>query len=133
MEMTIEGFLLWLCISVVGTLISLGFGYTIDTKRSLLISKLIGIAISLLTLVGMIWWFNSTASGARALKSQRSNFHNGINRVVTVYDVNGQIIKEYKGKFDLEYDDDRILFDDDEGLRHVIYYPTGTVTVDEIK
>lgn len=131
--MTIKGFISWLCISVVGTLISLGFGYTIDTKKSLLISKLIGIAIPLLTLVGMIWWFNSTASGARALKSQRSNFHNGINRVVTVYDVNGQVIKEYKGKFDLEYDDDRILFDDDEGLRHVIYYPTGTITIDEIE
>lgn len=29
------------------------------------------------------------------------------------------------------YKCDRILFDDEQGKRHVIYYPTGTVTVDE--
>ena len=32
----------------------------------------------------------------------------------------------------MEYDDDRILFDDENGLRHIIYYPTGTVIIDEV-
>ena len=79
----------------------------------------------------MHWYFNNTATGRRAYKSQESNFNNGIERVVRVYDVNGKLITEYDGKFDITYDNDRILFDDQNGKRHVIYYPTGTVTVHE--
>ena len=56
----------------------------------------------------------------------------GIQRKVTVFDATGNVIKEYEGKFDVEYDDDRILFDDEKGLRHIIYYPTGTVIIDEV-
>lgn len=99
---------------------------------SIVIGVLVGVIISGVILGGMLWYYNSTAAGARALKSQESNFNMGIERKVTVYDVEGDVIQEYEGKFDIEYDDDRILFDDDKGLRHVIYYPTGTVIVDEI-
>ena len=28
-------------------------------------------------------------------------------------------------------DENRILFDDEDGKRHVIYYPTGTIIIDE--
>lgn len=93
---------------------------------------LVGLIISGAILGGMLWYFNSTAAGARALKSQESNFNMGIERKVTVYDVEGDVIQEYEGKFDIEYDDDRILFDDEKGLRHVIYYPTGTIIIDEV-
>jgi len=41
------------------------------------------------------------------------------------------MIKTYDGKFDIDHDDNRIIFDDEQGKRHVIYYPTGTVVVDE--
>ena len=57
----------------------------------------------------------------------------GIKRKVAVYDIEGDIIAEYQGSFDIEYDDDRILFDDENGLRHIIYYPTGTVVIDEVE
>ena len=77
-------------------------------------------------------YYNSTAAGARAYKTQQSNFSNGIRRKVTVYDIQGKIIKEYEGTFDIEYDADRILFDDENGLRHIIYYPTANVIIDEI-
>lgn len=79
----------------------------------------------------MIWYFNSTATGKRAFKSQESNFNNGIERIVKVYDINGQLITQYDGKFDITYDNDRILFDDENGKRHIVYYPTGTVVIDE--
>jgi hypothetical protein len=46
-------------------------------------------------------------------------------------DVTGNLLKTYEGKFDIDYDDNRIIFDDETGKRHVIYYPTGTVIVDE--
>ena len=42
-------------------------------------------------------------------------------------------IQKYDGEFDVTYDNDRILFDDEKGLRHIIYYPTGTVIVDEVE
>ena len=93
----------------------------------------IGIAIALCIgiFVGMNAYYNNTESGKRALKSQESNFNSGIERTVTIYDVNGKVIKQYEGKFDVEYDDDRILFDDENGKRHVVYYTTGTVAIDE--
>ena len=80
-----------------------------------------------------IWYYNGTEAGKRALKTQESNFNGGIKRRVTVYDVEGDMIAEYEGKFDIEYDDDRILFDDEQGLRHIIYYPTGNVIIDELE
>ena len=98
----------------------IGFGDIIDAFFCIVIIMLI-----------MIWYFNSTASGRRAFKTQEGNFNNGIERIVKVYDVNGQLITQYDGKFDITYDDDRILFDDENGKRHIVYYPTGTVVIDE--
>ena len=92
---------------------------------------IIGFICIVLVLIFMLWWFNNTESGKRAFKSQESNFGDGIERIVKVYDVNGKLITEYDGKFDITYDDDRILFDDENGKRHIIYYPTGTVVIDE--
>ena len=96
----------------------------------------LGISVGIITLIIVFgfnyWYFNNTAKGQRAYKTQESNFNRGIERRVSVYDVEGDLIQEYEGKFDIEYDDDRILFDDENGLRHIIYYPTGTVIIDEV-
>lgn len=98
--------------------------------------KILGIIVCIAIAVG-IWvagWFycTHTEDGKRALKTQQSNFGGGIERRVTVYDIEGDVIAEYRGKFDVEYDNDRILFDDENGMRHIIYYPTGNVIIDEI-
>lgn len=79
-----------------------------------------------------VWYYENTEGGKRALKSQESNLSGGITREVKVYDVEGDIIATYKGKFDIEYDNDRVLFDDEKGNRHIIYYPTGNVIIDEV-
>ena len=131
--MTVGGWIGFLVLSliIIGGATAFGVIASEDAKGAV-IGGLIGIIISILLLVGMLWYYNNTADGARALKSQESNFNMGINRKVTVYDMEGDVIQEYEGKFDVEYDDDRILFDDEKGLRHVIYYPTGTVIIDEI-
>lgn len=83
---------------------------------------------------GMSWWFSNTESGKRAIKTQESNFEGGINRSVKVYDAVGNVLQEYSGRFDVDFDGDeqRILFDDENGKRHVIYFKTGTVIVEEI-
>ena len=43
----------------------------------------------------------------------------------------GDLIQEYEGKFDIEYNEHRIKFDDENGKRHLIYHDTGTVIIDE--
>ena len=72
-----------------------------------------------------------TETGKRALKSQKSDFSGGIERTVTVYNIDGEVIKTYSGKFDVDYNSERIIFDDENDKRHIIYYTTGTVVIDE--
>lgn len=95
----------------------------------------LGVAViiaSIAICIGMWWWQMNTESGKRAFKDQQSNLSGGIERTVTVYDINGNVIKEYSGKFDVETDrESYILFDDEDGNRHMIYYTTGTIIVDE--
>lgn len=134
--MTISAWIGWAMISIFIAILVISKGYTYSWKENykpLVIGIMTAMIISFIILCAMLWYYGSTASGARALKTQESNFNHGIMRRITVYDVRGDVLQTYEGKFDLEYDDDRILFDDDKGLRHVIYYPTGTVIIDEIK
>lgn len=87
------------------------------------------------TLIISPFVYMKTETGKRALKDQQSNFNNGIERIVNVYDVSGELIKQYEGKFDIEVSNSSgtpyIVFDDDKGKRHIIYYTTGTIIVDE--
>lgn len=130
--MTIGGWILFSVIALMVIGISLTFGAMTESGTGVIIGGLIGVIIAIFICIGMHWYYLNTQSGARALKSQESNFNNGIQRKVTVFDVEGDVIAEYEGRFDIEYDDDRILFDDEKGLRHIIYYPTGTVLIDEV-
>ena len=114
-------------IIVAGVIIESMFPDIDGKKKAILI--LIITAFVILVIVANICL---TESGKRKLKTFESNFTGGICRVVKVYDVEGDIIAEYKGKFDIEYDENRILFDDENGLRHIIYYPTGNIIIDEV-
>lgn len=128
------GSIVLLVIGIIVILVGLGVGaYFIheDEIGYAVILFIIGIIIGAIMIVGPIVYSN-TESGKRALKDQNSNFNSGIERVVSVYDVNGKLIEKYEGKFDVETDHDNyILFDDEEGRRHIIFYKTGTVIVDE--
>lgn len=94
-------------------------------------------AVVLSILIGCFgfWWCNNTADGARALKDQRSNLNNGLNREITVLAADGREIFHYKGRCDIESDhaDNYILFEDEDGLRRMIYYGiTDTVLIMEL-
>lgn len=131
--MTIGGYIIFgflaLCIASVSFMVWSYFDFeTIGT----IVTAVLTIILCIALFFGMRWYYQNTESGKRAFKSQESNFNAGIERRVEVYDIEGDLIKEYEGKFDVTYDDDRILFDDEEGKRHVIYYSTGTVVIDEL-
>lgn len=127
--MTVSGWIIFLVFAIIiigsGTLIGALSDHT-------LIGTLVSIPLAIALLAGMLFYYNGTAAGSRAFKTQHSNFNKGIERTVKVYDMNGGLIQEYSGKFDIDYDDDRIIFDDENNKRHVIYYPTGTIIIDEV-
>jgi len=100
--------------------------------------KLMSIIVVFVTLAlcgGVYWYGNNTAKGKRTLKDQNSDFNNGISRTLTIYDFKGQQIKQYSGKFDVETGNkDKvpyIVFDDENNKRHIVYYTTGTIIIDE--
>ena len=93
------------------------------------------IMIIAIGLSGLAFWhLYYTESGKRAQKTFRSEVGGGLYRVVKVYDMDGEQIAEYKGKFDVEEQQTegvtKIKFDLD-GERHIIYCSTGTVIIDE--
>ena len=94
-------------------------------------SVVLGLVLLAAIWCGLVWYYNSTASGARAVKTQQSEFSKGLEREIRIYDIEGDLIETYSGKLDVEYDDDRILFDDENGKRHIIYYGQDTVLIDE--
>ena len=94
-------------------------------------SALAIIVVFVIFLVGH-WWCNNTESGKRAMKSQEINFNNNIEREVKVYDINGEVVESYRGRFDVSYNDEQVMFDDEQGHRHIIYFKTGMVTVNDV-
>lgn len=106
-----------------------------DTSKVLTIGLLVTALVVALFLIGGSWYFNNTASGARALKEQQSNLNNGLNREITIIAADGREVFYYKGRCDIETDheDNYILFEGEDGLRRMIYYGvTDTVLILEV-
>lgn len=72
------------------------------------------------------------ASWERLKKDANSEFGNGLPREIKVYDVNGKKILDDKGKFDIDYNDNRLQYVDENNKKHNIYTGAGTVIVKEI-
>lgn len=73
----------------------------------------------------------TSSSFERGMKSWDSEINGGLNRVITVYDYNGDVIKTYEGKIDIETStsNDKVLFDLN-GKRNIIF--GGIVTIEEV-
>lgn len=92
---------------------------------------LAGIVIAIL-LIGGVLVYSNTESGKRAYRDQQSNFSGGIERIVTVRDINGKVIEKYEGKFDVEINSPGyVVFDDENGKRHILLSTTGTIMIDD--
>lgn len=123
-------------VGVIASLVILGIAIFICIEVDEWKANTLIIIAALVIIVGawflIHWYYTSTASGLRAVKTQSSEFGNGIERQILVYDMDGDVIEEFQGKFDVEYTDERILFDDENGCRHIIYFKSGTIIVNEI-
>ena len=83
--------------------------------------------ISIMTTVA----FSSCASWERTKKDWESETGNGLERELRVYSSTGEEIYSFTGKFDIDYTEERILFDDEDGKRHTIYFKGGAVVINE--
>lgn len=132
--MTVGGWVLYFFIIAIIGGIAGGVICFAENKAVAITSIIIMALVSIGVLCGMLWWYSNTESGKRAMKTQESNFEGGITRNVKAYDAIGNLLYEYEGQFDISFngDEQRILFDDEHGNRHVIYFKTGTVIVEEL-
>ena len=120
--MTIAG---WVGFGLLAVLIG-GFGFAtafleFDKTISRIIVCAITVAIIVGILSGMLWLFANTAGGRRAMIDQKSNLENGLERVVTVYTADGQVIARYEGRIDLEANSGGYIKFDFEGKRYIYY------------
>lgn len=60
------------------------------------------------------------ASCSRCSKSIGSNMDGGLDRTVTLYDYQGDVLDSWSGKFDVSERDNETYFDDAEGKRAII-------------
>lgn len=110
-----------------------GYDEEKSRKRKILMLVIEAVLIGGL-IIGCGLYNTHTESGKRSLKTWESDKSGGLNRTVTVYDMQGEEIAKYQGKFDVEESQNegvvKIKFDVD-GKRHIIYAQTGTVLIDE--
>lgn len=87
--------------------------------------KIISVAVAILLILGLFfgmrWYFQNTASGQRAMTDQKSDLDNGLERTVTIYTADGEIIAQYTGKIDIEGNDGGYVLFDYEGKRYTYY------------
>lgn len=131
--MTIAG---WVVFATIVVFIAIGgLAFMIDfgaSKAGVALTVLICIILIVAVLCGMLWYFNNTARGQRAMVDQKSNMSNGLERTVTVYTANGEIIAQYTGLIDIDTNDGGYVKFDFEGKRY-IYYNCFVETIAEIE
>lgn len=130
--MTITGWVMFALFAFIIGAFALGAFMAFDSVAAKSISVIVGVVLVFALLFGMFWYFNNTASGQRALLDQKSNFNNGIERTVTVYTANGDVIAQYTGKIDIDTNDGGYVKFDFEGKRY-IYYNCFIETIAEIE
>lgn len=132
--MTIASIVFVVVIALLGLLVTglLIYGAVEDKSKGLAAGAALVFVLTAAICIWLSWYQLNSESGKRAYKDQQSELNGGIERVVQVYDVDGEMIREYSGRFDVETDKDSyILFDDEEGKRHIVYFTTGTIVIDE--
>ena len=101
-------------------------------NRSIMTALIVGAIIAtLVTVITIILYFNTTAVGEAKLKAWRAQ-STGIERTVEVYSMTGEKIAEYSGTFNIEYDSERVeIYDTEKATRTIVYYKNGTIIVTE--
>ena len=119
--MTIGGWILGVFLSILIILGAVGIGFECCGTKGKIIAAIIAVILIIGVFLGLSWYFNNTAAGQRALVDQKSNLSNGLERTVTVYTADGDIIAQYTGQIDIEGNDGGYVVFDFEGHRYMYY------------
>ena len=110
-------------VGIVGIIFSIAFWRIDDNPVGNILCILITVFLVLLVIAG----------GVRAMKDQQSELSNGLMREITITAEDGREIFHYVGKCDIETNGNYILFEDENGLRQMIYWGiTDTIIVSEL-
>lgn len=82
--------------------------------------RIITIIVSITFIILMLFMSCSCSSCDRFGKSCASEYGNGLDRTVKVYDYQGDLIAEHSGKIDIQTNESKVLFDLD-GKRYIYY------------
>ena len=120
--MTIAGWILFVLFAIIIAAAGLALGIDIvESAAGRIFIAIISLVLIIGLFCGIHWYFNNTASGQRALTDQKSELANGLNRTVTVYTADGNVIAQYKGIIDIEGNDGGYVLFDFEGKRYTYY------------
>ena len=80
---------------------------------------------------GMILCCTGCASCDRSWKTLQSDIDGGLNRTITLYNENGEMLDTWSGKIDVQSSDveGKVLFDNEDGKRIIIH--GGIVVIEE--
>lgn len=112
-------------------IICVAVAIVVDAENNIttLITVLVAVALCIACYGGIHWYMTNSANGQRAYKSQQSRLDGGLERTVTVYSYDGDVIGEWSGKFDVTDNDQETFFDID-GKRVIIQ---GGIIINEEK
>lgn len=131
--MTIGFWIAAIVVGVIGIIFSIMAWYMDDNPGESVLGILITVFLVLLIIGGGFWYCNNTANGIRMMKDQQSELSNGLMREITITAEDGREIFHYVGKCDIETNGNYILFEDEKGLRQMIYWGiTDTIIVSEL-
>ena len=131
--MTIGLWIAAIVAGIIGLIFSAMVWWVDDIPGGGMLGILITVFLVLLIIGGGFWYCNNTAGGLRALKDQQSSLNNGLMREITITAEDGREIFHYVGKCDIETNGNYILFEDENGLRQMIYWGiTDTIIVSEL-
>lgn len=119
--MTIGGWIIFGVLGVILIIIGITIAIACDNLIGRILAPIIALILCIALYCGMNWYFENTASGQRALVDQHSEMANGLERTVTVYTANGEIIAQYNGIIDIEGNDGGYVLFDFEGKRYTYY------------
>lgn len=120
--MTIIGWILFIFFTIIVCLIGSFLCIEIcESKRSRMLTAILTIVVLIAMFFGFRWYYTNTAAGQRAMTDQKSNIANGLERTVTVYTANGDVIAQYTGKIDIESNDGGYVLFDYNGKRYMYY------------
>ena len=119
--MTISGWIIFLFVAVCLIAFGVFIAVCAETLAARIATPIICGVICIALLISMLWYYNNTASGQRALVDQESELSNGMERVIRVYTANGDLIAEFEGKIDIEGNDGGYVLFDYQGKRYTYY------------